>query len=99
MSAWNVLIKDALVSDHLRLFCDLITNYIGIVNYFKQDKDISQTREFFEELTSQFPTCGRFWKIYIEQEVKLIHEIQIHEKRFNGIINFFLDQREKLSKC
>ena len=25
----------------------------------------------FEKLVERFPTCGRFWRIYIEQEVSL----------------------------
>lgn len=25
----------------------------------------------FEKLVEKFPTCGRFWRIYIEQEVSL----------------------------
>ncbi|KAI2808562.1 Cleavage stimulation factor subunit 3 [Blomia tropicalis] len=35
-----------------------------------QGKPIDQAREFYEQLVSQFPTSGRFWKIYIEQEIK-----------------------------
>ncbi len=35
-----------------------------------QDKPIEAVRQFFEDLVDTFPTCGRFWKIYIEQEVR-----------------------------
>lgn len=35
-----------------------------------QEKKISETRDFFEQLITDYPTCGRFWKIYIEQELK-----------------------------
>ena len=30
----------------------------------------------FEKLVERFPTCGRFWRIYIEQEVYL-HDTHI----------------------
>lgn len=35
-----------------------------------QEKKIGDSRDFFEQLLIDFPTCGRFWKIYIEQELK-----------------------------
>ncbi|CAF1591298.1 unnamed protein product [Rotaria sp. Silwood1] len=35
-----------------------------------QDKKITESREFYETLITQFPTCGKFWKIYIESEMK-----------------------------
>ena len=35
-----------------------------------QEKKINDSREFFEQLITDYPTCGRFWKIYIEQELK-----------------------------
>lgn len=35
-----------------------------------EDKRIEEARDFFEDLVEHFPTCGRFWKIYIEQELK-----------------------------
>jgi cleavage stimulation factor subunit 3 len=35
-----------------------------------QEKKIADSRDFFEQLVSDYPTCGRFWKIYIEQELK-----------------------------
>jgi hypothetical protein len=34
-----------------------------------QESNINESREFYEELIQEFSTCGRFWKIYIEQEV------------------------------
>ena len=30
---------------------------------------VGEMRPFYEQLIFTFPTCGRFWKIYIEQEV------------------------------
>ncbi|CAF0946428.1 unnamed protein product [Rotaria sordida] len=35
-----------------------------------QDKKIAESREFYESLVTQFPTCGKFWKIYVESEIK-----------------------------
>jgi len=35
-----------------------------------QDKAIEQSRKVYERLVEMFPTCGRFWKLYIEEELK-----------------------------
>ncbi|CAF0806537.1 unnamed protein product [Didymodactylos carnosus] len=35
-----------------------------------QDKKIADSRDFYEQLVAQFSTCGKFWKIYIESEMK-----------------------------
>ncbi|XP_054160446.1 cleavage stimulation factor subunit 3-like [Oppia nitens] len=35
-----------------------------------QGKRIEESREFFEKLVIQFPNSGRFWKLYIETEMK-----------------------------
>jgi hypothetical protein len=37
-----------------------------------QDKKIAESREFYESLVTQFPTCGKFWKIYVESEVGVL---------------------------
>lgn len=37
-----------------------------------QNRWIGDVRPFFEQLVTVFPTTGRYWKIYIEQEVILI---------------------------
>jgi hypothetical protein len=36
-----------------------------------QNRWIGDVRPFFEQLVTVFPTTGRYWKIYIEQEVIL----------------------------
>ncbi|CAF3981420.1 unnamed protein product [Rotaria sordida] len=41
-----------------------------------QDKKIAESREFYESLVTQFPTCGKFWKIYVESEVYIFKNIQ-----------------------
>lgn len=33
-------------------------------------KHIDEVEPFYEELIKTFPTCGRFWRIYIEHELK-----------------------------
>ena len=40
------------------------------LNSHKKEKSIDETREFFEEIVNQFIGCSRYWKIYIEQELK-----------------------------
>jgi len=35
-----------------------------------QEKGINESRDFYESLIAQFPTCGKFWKMYIEAEVR-----------------------------
>ena len=34
-------------------------------------RSIDEARETYEQLVQTFPTCGRYWKTYIEQEVKI----------------------------
>ena len=34
-----------------------------------QSRKIDEARDVFEEIVEFFPTSGKFWKIYIEQEV------------------------------
>ena len=34
-----------------------------------QTKKIDDARDTFEKIVTLFPTSGRFWKVYIEQEV------------------------------
>ncbi|XP_022256823.1 cleavage stimulation factor subunit 3-like [Limulus polyphemus] len=35
-----------------------------------QNKKIEEARELYEKLVSQFPNAGRYWKLYIENEMK-----------------------------
>jgi len=34
-----------------------------------QNRKVEEVRPIFEKLVKTFPTTGRFWKVYIEQEV------------------------------
>lgn len=36
-----------------------------------QNRPITEVRPVFEKLVSVFPSAGRYWKIYIEQEMKM----------------------------
>ena len=36
-----------------------------------QNRPINEVRPVFEKLVTVFPSAGRYWKIYIEQEVSL----------------------------
>ena len=36
---------------------------------FCLQRSMDEARETYERLVEVFPTCGRYWKLYIEQEV------------------------------
>lgn len=36
-----------------------------------QNRPVTEVRPVFEKLVSVFPSAGRYWKIYIEQEMKM----------------------------
>lgn len=40
-----------------------------------QNRWINDVRSFFEKLVTTFPTSGRYWKYYIEMEVRIINFI------------------------
>ncbi|XP_066901018.1 protein suppressor of forked isoform X3 [Halyomorpha halys] len=42
----------------------------GVLIREAQGRWINDVRQFFERLVATFPTTGRYWKIYIEQEMK-----------------------------
>ena len=46
-----------------------------------QNQRIQKARKTYEKLVDKYPTCGRFWKIYIEHELKSRHFDQV-EKLF-----------------
>ena len=48
-------------------------------------------RMLFEKLIEKFPSCGRFWRIYIEQEVSL-HDTYI-EYNIIGIVGHLLEHQ------
>ncbi|CAF4257525.1 unnamed protein product, partial [Rotaria sp. Silwood2] len=63
-----------------------------------QDKKITESREFYESLITQFPTCGKFWKIYIESELFqrcLIKVLNID--LWKCYLNYVRDTKGKLS--
>ena len=38
-------------------------------SFIKKEKKIQESRDFFEQLVNDYPTNGKIWKTYIEQEV------------------------------
>ncbi len=58
-----------------------------------QEKPIETVRQFFEDLVDTFSTCGRFWKIYIEQEVRAKnyeHAEQLFNRSLDKILHIDL---------
>ena len=47
-----------------------------------QCRGIDEARETYERLVDTFPTCGRYWKIYIEQEVRIVVNNIFFEKNY-----------------
>lgn len=61
LDSWETLIKEAQVRGiHTTTLC-----YCDHL----QTSALIRGRMLFEKLVERFPTCGRFWRIYIEQEV------------------------------
>jgi len=42
----------------------------GVLIREAQNFPVDQARELYEKLVSQFPTVGKYWKLYIDQEMK-----------------------------
>lgn len=40
-----------------------------------QSRKIEDARDAFEKIVAQFPTAGQYWKIYIQQEVCILHTV------------------------
>lgn len=51
-------------------------------------KNIDEAEPFYEELLKTFPTCGRFWKTYIEHEMRL--------KRYDKVSKLFQRSLEEV---
>lgn len=52
------------------------------------NKNIDEVEPFYEELVKVFPTCGRFWRTYIEHEMKL--------KRYDKVSKLFQRSLEEV---
>jgi len=61
LDSWETLIKEAQVRG-LNVIAFYYCSYL-------QTSALIRGRMLFEKLVERFPTCGRFWRIYIEQEV------------------------------
>lgn len=65
LDAWNILIKD------VQVISNSISKLLNLILIYKfQNKTPEISRELYEQLVSQFPTSGRFWRLSIEQEIK-----------------------------
>ena len=54
----------------------LLSLRTGLSSLFPHgDRSVDEARETYERLVEIFPTCGRYWKLYIEQEVTVISDI------------------------
>lgn len=47
-----------------------------------QSRKIDEARNYFERLVGQFPTSGRYWKIYIEQEMRARNNARVENVKF-----------------
>uniref|UniRef100_A0AC11DUS9 Cleavage stimulation factor subunit 3 n=1 Tax=Ovis aries TaxID=9940 RepID=A0AC11DUS9_SHEEP len=71
-----------------------------------QNQPIDKARKTYERLVAQFPSSGRFWKLYIEAEVpdNLIQTffffggMHLHPKPQKKIMNIFPRKRSSLVK-
>ncbi|RWS21643.1 cleavage stimulation factor subunit 3-like protein, partial [Leptotrombidium deliense] len=59
-----------------------------------QSKNIDDARQFYEKLVAQFPFTGRYWKIYIEHEMKTknydkVEKVHEHVLTVHLIVNTF----------
>ncbi|KAF2368245.1 Suppressor of forked [Trinorchestia longiramus] len=55
-----------------------------------QNRNIEETRYIFERLVSIFPTTGKFWKMYIEQEMRA-YNFEMVEKLFQRCLTKVLN--------
>ena len=53
-------------------------------------KKIEDARIIYERLVEQFPNAGKYWKIYIEQEVNRICVLHFHIKLLYKMILLLL---------
>jgi len=62
---------ERLSAAHQKLSEDLhdIDSWLLLVKH-AQCRGIDEARETYEHLVDTFPTSGRFWKTYIEQEIR-----------------------------
>lgn len=50
-----------------------------------QNRNIDDSRPIFEKLVDTFSTTGKFWKMYIEQEVSVIALFSSYEMFLNTL--------------
>ena len=64
LESWNMLVREAQVCSKIYLQC--ICTYVNVVF---QATSLLRARMLYERLVTQFPTSGRYWRLYIEHEV------------------------------
>ena len=54
-----------------------LTNIAGIVHTYMQTTSILRARILYERVVTNFPTSGRYWRLYVEQEVKCAWNVRL----------------------
>lgn len=61
-------------------------------------RKIEEARPIYERLVEQFPSAGKYWKIYIEQEVNILFFIPHLALSFMLLLKLDLEEIEVKSK-
>lgn len=57
-----------------------------------QNRNIEESRTIFEKLVDTFTTTGKFWKMYIEQEVRFIYGSVLYWQLMKNAFGFKLSK-------
>lgn len=60
-----------------------------------QNRHVNEVRSLYESLVAVFPTTARFWKIFIEQEVKRTDQLSINRLLFEHIFIFCFQMKAR----
>jgi len=62
---------DRIIAAHSKLAEDPhdVDSWLLLIKH-AQCRSVDEARETYEQLVQTFPTCGRYWKTYIEQEIR-----------------------------
>ena len=69
LECWNVLVREAQVC-----FLTFYNSCMSTV-LFVQSTSLLRARMLYERLVTQFPTSGRYWRLYIEHEVNAFRSV------------------------
>ena len=74
LEAWNVLIREAQVTVNENLAFIYLTHIPSHAHtHSLQSTAILRARMLYERVVTQFPSSGRYWRLYIEQEVTIAY--------------------------